>query len=133
MVWSSLWRWLRFLAAIVTALLVVGFGGVAWLLFGQRYQAVLTEQLGQLLGAEIRVTDSHLSFIHGLGIKLDGVAVQIPAEESPFPMADQLEVLLDVRALLHGQLLFHRIYWMRPHVRFSEDGASHFLLYEAYL
>lgn len=123
-VWSSLWRWLRFLVAIAAFFLVVVLGGAIWLLSGQHYQAMLTEQLGQLLGAEVRITGSHLSFVHGLGIKLDGVAVQVPAEESPFLTADHLAVLLDVRALLHGQLLFHRVDWTRPHVRFSEGGGG---------
>ena len=51
-----MWRWLRFLVALVVAALVIVLAGTVWLLSGQRYQTLLTEQLSQLLGAEVRVS-----------------------------------------------------------------------------
>jgi hypothetical protein len=119
-----LWRWLRFPFAIVAAMVVALLVWVAWLLSGQRYQQILTQQLSAKLGAEVRVVSSRLSFHHGLGIQLDTVAVQRGPEATPFFTADRIDVLLDLSALLHGQLLFRHIDCTKPRIRLSEGVGT---------
>ena len=119
-----LWRWLRFPFAIVAAVFVALVVWVAWLLSGQRYQQILTQQLSANLGAEVRVVSSRLSLRYGLGIQLDTVAVQHGPEATPFFSADRIDVLLDLSALLHGQLLFRRIDCSKPRIRLPEGMGT---------
>ncbi|HJY84325.1 MAG TPA: AsmA-like C-terminal domain-containing protein [Candidatus Binatia bacterium] len=127
--WRRLWRWLRYPFAIVTAVGVAGVIWVAWLLSGQRYHQMLTQQLSAQLGAEVRMVSSRLSFHHGLGIELNTVAVQRKPETSPFFTAERIDVLLDFSALVHGHLLFRHIDCTRPHIRLPEGvGATAALL-----
>jgi hypothetical protein len=115
---------LRFPFAIVAAVFVALLVWVAWLLSGQRYQQILTQQLSAKLGAEVRVASSRLSLHHGLGIRLDTVAVQHGPEAPPFFTADRIDVLLDLSTLLHGQLLFRRIDFSKPRMRFPEGMGT---------
>ena len=119
-----LWRWLRFPLAIAAALLVGLLVEIVWLLSGQRYQHLLTQQLSALLGAEVSVVSSRLSLHHGLGIQLDTVAVQDGADSAPFFTADRLHVLLDISSLLHGRLLFRRVDCTKPRIRLFEQGGA---------
>ncbi len=119
-IWRWLWRWLRFPVAIVAAVCVAAVVWLAWLLSGQRYQQLLTEQLSAQLSAEVRVASSRLSLQHGLGIQLDSVAVRRGAGAEPFFSAGRIEVLLDFAALLHGNLLFRHIVCTNPHLRLPE-------------
>ena len=116
-----MWRWLRFPVAVVAAVLVVVLAGTVWLLSGQRYQALLTEHLRQLLGAEVRVSRSHFSFAGGLGIELAGVTLQLPTASVPFLTAERFAMLLDLKALARGRLLFNEINVSHPHVRIVGD------------
>ncbi|HEV8715864.1 MAG TPA: AsmA-like C-terminal region-containing protein [Candidatus Binatia bacterium] len=119
-----LWRWLRFPFAIVAAVFVAAVVWVAWLLSGQRYQQMLTQQLSVKLGAEVRVESSHLSLAHGLGIQFNEVAMQRRPEADPFFTADRIDVLLDFSALLHGQLLFRHIDCTAPRFRLPEGVGT---------
>ena len=119
-----LWRWLRFPFAIVAAVVVALLVWVAWLLSGQRYQQILTQQLSAKLGAEVRVVSSRLSLHHGLGIEFVTVAVQRGPEATPFFTADRIDVLLDLSALLHGQLLFRHIDCTKPRIRLPEGVGT---------
>ncbi len=119
-----LWRWLRFPFAIVAAVFVALVVWVAWLLSGQRYQQMLTQQIGARLGAEVRVVSSRLSLHYGLGIQFDTVSVQHGLEATPFFTADRIDVLLDLSALLHGQLLFRHIACTKPRIRLPEGMGT---------
>ncbi|MBI3302096.1 MAG: hypothetical protein HYZ72_08485, partial [Deltaproteobacteria bacterium] len=123
-IWHHLWRWLRFPFAIAAALLVGLLVWAAWLLSGQRYQLMLTQQLSALLGAEVRVVSSRLSFLGGLGIQLDTVTVQDSADAAPLFTADRIDLLLDLSALLHGQLLFHRVDCVKARMQLAEEGRT---------
>src|SRR5262245_7941606 len=129
-IWRRLWRWLRFPVAIVAAVVVAGVVWLAWLLSGQRYQQMLTQQLSVQLGAEVRVASSQLSLHHGLGIRLDTVAVQRGPEASPFFTAERIEVLLDLPALLRGDLLFRHIDFTKPHIRLPEGTGTIVALFD---
>jgi uncharacterized protein involved in outer membrane biogenesis len=122
--WRRLWRWVRFPFAIVAAVCVAGVVWVAWLLSGQRYHQMLTQQLSAQLGAEVRMVSSRLSFHHGLGIQLNTVAVQREPEASPFFTAERIDILLDFSALLHGHLLFRHIDCTRPRIRLPEGVGT---------
>ncbi len=122
--WRRLWRWVRFPFAIVAAVCVAGVVWVAWLLSGQRYHQMLTQQLSAQLGAEVRMVSSRLSFHYGLGIQLNTVAVQRGPEASPFFTAERIDVLLDFSALLHGHLLFRHIDCTRPRIRLPEGVGT---------
>src|ERR1700752_3720532 len=117
-----MWRWLRFPLAILPAILVVMVAGTAWLLSGQRYQSLLTAHLSQLLGAEVRVSGSRFSSTGGLGIEFADVAIQFPTERDPFFSADRLAILLDLKALASGRLLFHELNASHPHIRIAGDN-----------
>jgi hypothetical protein len=93
-------------------------------LSGQRYQTLLTEQLSQLLGAEVRVSGSRFSSAGGLGIELVGVTIQLPTENTPFLTAERFDMLLDLKALVSGRLLFHEMKASRPHIRVAGDNEQ---------
>lgn len=111
-----LWRGLC-LAAVggVAGCLLVVLALAWWLSY--HYQPLLTQRLSTLLGAEVRVAGSVLSFRRGLGIGLERLVVQNRSEAAPFFTAERVDVLLDLRALLRGQLLFHYIHCLRPRIR----------------
>ena len=116
-------------------LCIVGSGGavgcllvllaVAWWLSSHRSQPFLTQHLSALLGAQVRVAGSAVSFRRGLGIGLEELVVQNRSEDAPFLTAERVDVLLDLTALLRGQLLFRHIYCLRPRIRLAaEDGTA---------
>ena len=118
-----MWRWLRFLVVLVTGVLVIVLAGTVWLLSGDRYQTLLTQYLSQVLGAEVRVSGSRLSYTDGLGIEFADVTMQFPTQQSPFFSTERLAVLLDIHALVYGRLLFHELKASRPHIRIvGEEG-----------
>lgn len=119
-----LWRGLG-IAAVggVAGCLLVVLALAWWLSF--HYQPLLTQRLSSLLGAEVRVAGSALSFRRGLGVGLDQLVVQHRSEVAPFFSAERVDVLLDLRALLRGQLSFHYIHCLRPRIRLTAgDGAA---------
>ena len=119
-----LWRGLGIAAVggVAGCLLVVL--ALAWWL-SSHYQPLLTQRLSSLLGAEVRVAGSALSFRRGLGVGLERLVVQHRSEAAPFFSAERVDVLLDLRALLRGQLLFHYIHCLRPRIRLTAgDGAA---------
>ena len=119
-----LWRGLCIaaVAGVASCLLVVL--ALAWWL-SSHYQPLLTQRLSTLLGAEVRVAGSALSFRRGLGVGLERLVVQNRSETAPFFSAERVDVLLDLRALLRGQLLFHYIHCLRPRIRLTAgDGAA---------
>ena len=119
-----LWRGLCIaaVAGVAGCLLVVL--ALAWWL-SSHYQPLLTQRLSTLLGAEVRVAGSALSFRRGLGVGLERLVVQNRSETAPFFSAERVDVLLDLRALLRGQLLFHYIHCLRPRIRLTAgDGAA---------
>lgn len=123
-----MWYWLRFPIAVVAAVVVVVLAGTAWLLSGHRYQTLLTEHLSQLLGAEVQVADSRVSIAGGLGIELASVTICLPNEHTPLLTAERFDVLLDLKALLRGRLLFNEMKASRPHIRIAgdlEQGIAH--------
>ncbi len=120
----AIWRWLRFLFALVAAGFVTLLGSIIWLLSGQRYQQMLTQQLSAQLGADVQVASSSLSLRNGLGIRLNTVTVQESAGVSPFFTADRIDVLLGLRSLLQGQLLFRRIECVKPRLQMTNKGRT---------
>lgn len=93
--------------------------GVVWWLLSHHSRPFLTQHLSALLEAEVRVARSTVSFRHGLGIGLEQLVVQNRSEDVPFLTAERVDVLLDLRALLRGQLLFQHISCLRPHIRLA--------------
>ncbi len=123
-----MWYWLRFPIAMLAAVVVVVLAGTAWLLSGYRYQTLLTEHLGQLLGGEVQVTGSRLSLAGGLGIELSGITIQLPDKHTPVLTAERFDMLLDLNALMRGRLLFNEIKASRPHIHIAgdpEQGLAH--------
>ena len=119
-----LWRGLCMVAVsgVVGCLLVLL--AVAWWLSFHHYQPFLTQHLSTLLGAEVRVARSAVSFRHGLGIGLERLVVQDRSEAVPFFTAERVDVLLDLTALLRGQLLFQHIYCLRPRIRLTAGDGT---------
>jgi len=131
--WSFLWRWLRVLLALCAVLGVLVIGGVGWLLSGQRYHTFLTEQLSARLHAQVRITSSDLSIAQGLGLDLHGVEIQPETATAPLLTAERVAVLLDLWALLRGQLLFHRVEWEKPRIALTEASAGPFAVFTSML
>ena len=125
---SIFWRWLRYLLAVVAAFVVGGVAWIGWLLSGQRYQALLTEQLSSLFGAQVHVERSHFSWHSGLGLQLDAISIQDEGSETPFFVAESVELRLDLTAFWRGQLLFHRIDFVRPRLHITIAGERLFQL-----
>lgn len=119
---SALWRWLRYVLAVFAAFIVGGVAWISWLLSGQRYQTFLTEQLSTLFDAQVQVESSHLSFHGGLGLQFDSVTVQDSGAVAPFFVAEEIALLLDLRALWRGELLFHRIDLIQPRLQVEHAG-----------
>lgn len=119
---STLWRWLRYVLAVFAAFLVGGVAWISWLLSGQRYQTFLMEQLSALFDARVQVESSQLSFHGGLGIQFDSVTVQDSGAAAPFFVAEEIALLLDLRALWRGKLLFGRIDFVKPRLQIELAG-----------
>lgn len=125
---SILWQWLRYGLAVCAAFLVAGVAWISWLLSGQRYQTFLTEQLSGLFGARVQVEGSQLSFHGGLGLRFAAVTVRDSGAAAPFFVADEIELLLDLRALWRGALLFDRIDFVKPRLQMELAGERFFHL-----
>jgi uncharacterized protein YhdP len=119
---KTVWRWCRFLIAIAAALVVAGVVWIGWLLSGQRYQQILTEQLSLLFDARVQVGKSHLSWQNGLGVRFDTVSVKDDRDSTPFFTAAEIELLLDLSALQRGELLFRRIDLIKPNLHIAVEG-----------
>ena len=98
--------------------------GVAWWLSQQHYQPLLTQYLSALVGAEVQVASSAVSFRHGLGIGLEQVVVQNPSEAVPFFTTEHVDVLLDLNAVLRGQLVFQHIHCVSPRIQLEAGEGT---------
>lgn len=117
-----MWRWFRLLLAVVAALVLSLAVWIGWLLSGQRYQQLLVEQLSDLFGAQVQMESSHLSFSGGIGVRFAVVTVKDEAEAAPFFTAAEIDLLLDLPALWHGDLLFHRVDVVKPTLQIEAGG-----------
>lgn len=127
--WSFLWRCLRVLLVCGAVLIVLVIGGVGWVLSGQRYKTFLTEQLGARLHARVTILHSDLSIAHGLGLDLHGVEIHPEKSDQPMLTAARVAVLIDIGALVRGQLFFHRIEWEKPRIALVETPTGPFAVF----
>ncbi len=117
-----LWRCFQFFLLLLVLLGLSVIAGASWLLSGQRYQHLLSEQLSDLFGAHVQVGTSHLSLHNGLGVRFEGVTIQDDADAAPFFTAAEVDLLLDFSALWRGDLLFRRIYFVKPYFQILANG-----------
>lgn len=127
--WSFLWQCLRVLLVCGAVLIVLVIGGVGWVLSGQRYKTFLTEQLSARLHARVTILQSDLSIAQGLGLHLHGVEIHPEKSDQSMFTAERMTVLIDIGALVRGQLLFHRIEWEKPRIALVETPAGLFVFF----
>ena len=118
---------LRVCRWLVVSLIAVVLGGLlllGWFLSEHRYVEFIEQELEALLAAEVGIASSTLSFKQGLGVQLKTVTMQEPAGSAPFFRAERVDVLLDMKALLRGRLLFREPACIKPQVQFyQKEGA----------
>ena len=113
------------LIAVVLSVVLGGLLLVGWFLSEHRYVEFIEQELEALLAAEVRIASSTLSFRQGLGVQLKTVSMQEPAGSAPFFRAERVDVLLDMKALLRGRLLFRQLACIKPRVQFHQkEGAE---------
>ncbi len=113
------------LIAVVLGLVLGGLLLVGWFLSEHRYVEFIEQELEALLAAEVGIASSTLSFRQGLGVQLKTVTIQEPAGSAPFFRAERVDVLLDMKALLRGRLLFRQLACIKPQVQFyQKEGAA---------
>ena len=117
-------RWLVAAAAIVFGLGLAALAGLGWFLSGERYVAVLERELETWLGAEVDIGSSRLSFRRGLGIRFADVAVRDLGAPGQSLTAQRLDLSLDFEALWRGELLFRRVYCLRPRLRLAAPSGE---------
>ena len=111
----------RLVVSLIAVVLSVVLGGLlllGWFLSEHRYVEFIEQELEALLAAEVGIASSTLSFKQGLGVQLKTVTMQEPAGSAPFFRAERVDVLLDMKALLRGRLLFRQLACIKPQVQF---------------
>jgi hypothetical protein len=85
-----------------------------WALTDQRYRYFLTQQLSDILAAEVRVGTSRVTVCRGLGIELGDVTVREHSAGEPIFTAEAIKIFLDVSSLLRGRFDFRHIIVTKP-------------------
>ncbi len=120
----------RLVVSLIAVVLSVVLGGLlllGWFLSEHRYVEFIEQELEALLAAEVGIASSTLSFKQGLGVQLKTVTMQEPAGSAPFFRAERVDVLLDMKALLRGRLLFRQLACIKPQVQFyQKEGTTAF-------
>ena len=124
-------RYLRGLRRLTLGLIALGVSGVlvglvlaGWFLSEQRYVAFLEQELERLLGAEVEIASSTLSLWQGVGVQFRTVSVQEYGSPDPFVTAERIDLVLDLKALLRGQLLFRQIFVLKPNVQLAQPPSN---------
>ena len=112
------------LMAVVLGVVLGGLLLLGWFLTEHRYVEFIEQELEALLAAEVGIASSTLSFRQGLGVQLKTVTLQEPAGSAPFFMAERVDVLLDMKALLRGRLLFRQLACIKPRVQFHKKEGT---------
>ncbi len=107
------------LLALVLSAALVGLVLAGWFLAEQRYVALLEHELEQFLHAEVEIASSTLSLRQGVGVQFKTVSMQAYGGTAPFMTAERIDLVLDPRALLRGQLLFRHIFFLKPSVQLA--------------
>ena len=126
-----LFRYLRGLRRLTLGLVVLILSGIlvglllaGWFLSEQRYVAFLEQELERFLRAEVEIASSTLSFRQGVGVQFKTVSLQAYDSTDPFMTAERIDLVLDLKALLRGQLLFRRIFFLKPSVQLAQPTAN---------
>jgi len=112
------------LIAVVLGVVLGGLLIVGWFLTEHRYVEFIEQELEARLAAEVGIASSTLSFRQGLGVQLKTVTMQESAGSAPFFIAERVDVLLDMKALLRGRLLFRQLACIKPHVQFHQKKGA---------
>ena len=126
-----IFRSLRGLRRLALSLIALGFSGVlvglllaGWFLSEQRYVAFLEQELERFLRAEVEIASSTLSFRQGVGVQFKTVRLRAYDGTGPFMTAERIDLVLDLKALLRGQLLFRHIFFLKPSVQLAQPTAN---------
>ena len=117
----------RLVVSLIAVVLSVVLGGLlllGWFLSEHRYVEFIEQELEALLAAEVGIASSTLSFKQGLGVQLKTVTMQETAGSAPFFRAERVDVLLDMKALLRGRLLFRQLACIKPQVQFYQKEGT---------
>lgn len=124
-------RIFRYLRRLTLGLVVLGLSGVlvglllaGWFLSEQRYVAFLEQELEEFLRAEVEIASSTLSFRQGVGVQFKTVRVQAYGGTDPLMTAERIDLVLDLKALLRGQLLFRHIFFLKPSVQLARPISN---------
>ena len=112
------------LVVLVLSGLLAGLLLAGWFLSEQRYVAFLEQELERFLRAEVEIAASTLSFRQGVGVQFKTVRMQAHDGSAPFLTAERIDLVLDLKALLRGQLLFRHIFVLRPSVQLAQPTAD---------
>jgi len=126
-----IFRYLRGLRRLTLSLIALGLSGVlvglllaGWFLSEQRYVVFLEQELERFLRAEVEIASSTLSFRQGIGVQFKTVSLQAYDGTGPFMTAERIDLVLDLKALLRGQLLFRHIFFLKPSVQLAQPTAN---------
>lgn len=112
------------LVVLVLSGILVGLLLAGWFLSGQRYVAFLEQELERFLRAEVEIASSTLSFRQGVGVQFKTVSMQTSGDTDPFMTAERIDLVLDLKALLRGQLLFRHIFFSKPSVQLAQPTSN---------
>ena len=119
------------LRRLTLGLLALGLSGVlvgllltGWFLSEQRYVAFLERELEQFLRAEVEIASSTLSLRQGVGVQFETISVQEYGSPAPFVTAERIDLVLDLGALLRGQLLFRQLFVLKPSIRLAQPPSN---------
>lgn len=128
---SRIFRYLQGLRRLTLSLIALGLSGAlvglllaGWFLSEQRYVAFLEQELERFLRAEVEIASSTLSFRQGVGVQFKTVRVQAYDGTDPLMTAERIDLVLDLKALLRGQLLFRHIFFLKPSVQLAQPTAN---------
>ena len=108
----------------IALLLLVGIVLAGWFLSEARHTDYFERELEKVLKVDVQIESSTLSFRRGVGIQFSAVRITQPGSSAAIVTSERIDLILQLEALLRGNLLFQRIVFFSPHIHFGRESTD---------
>lgn len=115
------------LVGSVVAIAVLFFVGIllaGWFLSELRHTDYFERELEKVLKVDVQIESSTVSFRRGVGIQFSAVRIAEPGAGTAIVTSERIDLIVQLKALLQGNLLFQRIVFFRPHIHFGRESTD---------